>query len=246
MPAMRSWVTSWAGHRFGRLAALYAGVVCMHGLAVAAVLQYVPAPAVSASHPAIEVIVLTAPEPLPEQEPTPEPEPESVRTAPTDPLPAEPSAAPEPSQPPVDLPDTVAIDIPASDATIADLAPPPAPSQAQTQADAAVEVVRRLACLRSGPDRPDYCVETERGQVLAAGVPQQDKDAMAEAWLPQDWARFALPEAPASLEGLRERKCIGRSGVLPGATEANTEYFLDGPGRAVGNAVTADRGIFCD
>ena len=60
------------------------------------------------------------------------------------------------------------------------------------------------------------------------------------------WAQFQLPEAPVSLEDLRERKCLGRSSVIGQATEANSEYFLDGPGRATGNAITEDRGIFCD
>ena len=111
----------------------------------------------------------------------------------------------------------------------------------------AVEVVRRMACLRSGPDRPAWCDGEARAQVLAAGAPRaEEAGEIAEAWLPQRWAQFALPEAPVSLEDLRERKCLGRSSVLPVATETNTEYFLDGPGRAVGNAVTEDRGIFCD
>lgn len=233
------------------MAALYAGVAAVHGLAMAAVLQYAPAPVAVASRTAIEVIVLTAPDPEPEPlpEPEPEPQPEPVRTAPPDPGLSEPVAAPPPEEPLVDLPDTVAIEAPAGDAAIPAPAPPaPAPDiEAEARADAAVEVVRRMACLRSGPDRPDWCDEEARAQVLEAGAPQAEGAGVrAEAWLPQRWAQFALPETPVSLEDLRERKCLGRSSVLPVATETNTEYFLDGPGRAVGNAVTEDRGIFCD
>ena len=232
-------------HRPWRWAGLYLGVAIAHGLAVAGVLQVSLGPASTPTHPAPIELILLAPEPEPE--PTPEPDPE-IRP---EPEPAEEPAATSPivpvdDRPRIVLPVTVEVETSAENNSIPALPPQVVPADRQADADAAVEVVRRMACLRSGTDRPAWCDAEDRNAVLAAAPEPGLAVVETDAWLPPAWAAFRLPDAPVSLEDLRERKCLGRSSVLPAPTETNSEYFLDGPGRSVGNAVTEDRGIFCD
>lgn len=224
--------------RQGRMAAVYAGVICVHALVVAVVLHGSPPRMALTRPPAIEVIVLATP-----PEPDAEPEPET-------PLPVEPKPVPSPApqtgpavslRPDVDIPETVVIDTPAGDDTIPALVLPQGVPEAGAPAAAAVQVLQRMACLRSGPGRPEDCDAADWAMVSLQAGPAED-----QTWFPPAWAQFQLPEPTVSLEDLREHKCLGRSGVIGQATEENTEYFLDGPGRASGRVVAEDRGIFCD